>query len=56
VTKKPSKPKKPLSEKQQKSDDELREMLKNFDLLAFGKGLEKAIKPSPTTLRASKQR
>jgi hypothetical protein len=52
----PSKPKSKLSEKQQKSDDELRNELQNFDLKRFDQALKKAIKPTATTLHASKQR
>jgi len=43
VTKKPSKPKKPLSEKQLAEDEKLREELRNFDIKKFDKVLDKAI-------------
>jgi hypothetical protein len=45
VTKKQSKPKKPITEKQRKSDDELRERLKSFDIKVLDRFLEKAVKP-----------
>lgn len=48
MTRKRSKPKKKLSEKQQKSDEALREQLRHFDLKKFDKALEKAIQPRKT--------
>jgi len=45
VTKKPSKPKKAVSEKLRESDEKLREELRRFDLKKFDKALEKAIRP-----------
>ncbi len=45
MTRKQSKPKKPLSEKQQTSDEALREELRNFDVKKFGKILAKAVNP-----------
>ncbi len=51
---KPSKKKKPLSEKQRASDEALREELRNFDLKKFDAALEKAIPihfPVPQRLR-----
>jgi hypothetical protein len=44
VTKKQSKPKKPLSEKQRESDEKLRDELRHFDLKKFDKALDRAIK------------
>jgi hypothetical protein len=41
----PSKPKKPLSEKQRESDEKLREELRNFDIKKFDKLFDKAINP-----------
>jgi hypothetical protein len=46
VTRKQSKPKKPISEKQRASDEKLREELRHFDLKNFDKALEKAVRPS----------
>jgi hypothetical protein len=34
---------KPLSEKQRRADDELRELLKNADLKKFGEALKKVV-------------
>jgi hypothetical protein len=45
VTKKQSKPKKQISEKQRESDNALREELKNFDLKKFDRALDAAIRP-----------
>jgi len=47
VTKKPSKPKKPITEKQREADEKLREELRNFDLGKFDKLLEKAVRTLP---------
>ena len=44
MTKKPSKPRKPISEKQRASDEKLREELRHFDLKKFDKALEKAVR------------
>ena len=49
MTRKPSKPKKPISEKQRAKDEELREELRHFDLKKFDKLLEKAIRPKTPT-------
>jgi len=54
VTKKPSKQKKPLSEKQRKSDEELRDALKRFDLKKFDKALGRAIAPKKETASLAK--
>ncbi|HEY6418684.1 MAG TPA: hypothetical protein VIX59_06735 [Candidatus Binataceae bacterium] len=40
-----SKKKKPISEKQRESDEQLREQLRDFDLKKFDKALSKAINP-----------
>jgi hypothetical protein len=48
VTKKQSKPKKPLSEKQRASDDALREELRHADMKKFDKLMERTLS-SPST-------
>jgi hypothetical protein len=45
VTRKQSKPKKPISEKTRAEDDKLREELRHFDLRKFDQALEKAVRP-----------
>ena len=44
MPRKPSKKRKPVSEKQRESDEKLREELRNADLRKFDKALAKAVK------------
>jgi hypothetical protein len=46
VTRRQSKKKKPLSEKQRASDEKLRDELRHFDLKKFDQALGKAIRQS----------
>jgi hypothetical protein len=46
MSRKRSKPKKPLSEKQRASDEALRDELRRFDVNRFGKLLAKAVNPA----------
>ncbi len=48
------KKKKPLSEKQKRADEELREELRHFDLKKFDKALDKAIAPKKEAANLAK--